>query len=61
MGPLQTLKPSKALKNQDLVCYLNISSLGWTFEEQMAVYSLTGPTVIKGKFTVGKGKYVNKV
>lgn len=54
MGPLQTLKPSKALKNQDLVCYLNISSLGWTFEEQMAVYSLTGPTVIKGKFTVCK-------
>lgn len=41
--------------------YFNNSLLGWTFKEQRAVYGPMRPGAIKGKFTVGKGKYVNKV
>lgn len=61
IDPWQNVESFKARKNQGLVCYINISSLGWTFKEQMAVYSPIRPTAIKGKFTVGKGKYVNMV
>lgn len=52
----------KGLKKQGYICYFNIFYPEWTFTEQMAnVYSPIRPTTIKGKFTVGKGKYVNKV
>lgn len=52
----------KGLKKQGYICYFDSSSPGWTFKEQMAnVYNPIRPKTIKGKFIVGKGKYVNKV
>jgi hypothetical protein len=59
---MDSLERIKGLKKQGHICYFSISYPGWDFKEQMtSVYNPIRPTTIKGKFTVGKGKYVNKV